>query len=59
MATEFQMVRVDIDLLDRIDDIKDEMVPRDPFIRKLLEQAVEQIENRQRAARKRKVKPKK
>lgn len=59
MATDFQMVRIDLDLIDRIDAVKDEMVPRDPFIRKLLEQRLDQLEAKQRAARKRKVKPRK
>ena len=33
---EYVMVRLNAELVDRIDEIKDPLVPRDPFIRQLL-----------------------
>lgn len=50
---EFQTVRIDIDLIERIDDIKDPLIPRDPWIRQVLEQEVERLEALQRKRRKR------
>jgi len=37
-------VRIPIDLIDRIDAIKPKMVPREPFVRALLEDIVTEIE---------------
>jgi hypothetical protein len=54
MATEFQMVRVDIDLIERFDNAKPALVPRDPFIRMLLKDKLDEMDEAERIARRRK-----
>lgn len=43
--TPVKLVRISGELIDRIDAIKPDMVPREPYIRMLLEHRVTEIEN--------------
>lgn len=54
MASQFQMIRFDLDLIERIDNVKNnDMIPRDPFIRQLVMERLDQLEEAARVKRRR------